>query len=104
MQPPLKLVNRVIRGNIVINSKTPKSAVVERIGSDSAVFARQLCAVTRGVFFTCDTGNDYWQLPIARKELARAVRLLDPKADFLRSNVTLQGNPPLSKEFQGENR
>ncbi|MHC5827753.1 MAG: hypothetical protein ACYT04_70685, partial [Nostoc sp.] len=110
-------------------------AVVERIGSDSVAFARQLCAVASGnfrnilsrarssqllsllcldngegniaslaVFFTRDTGNDYWQLPIASKKLARAVRLLSPKADFLRSNVTLQVNPSLSKEFQGESR
>jgi len=127
MQPPLMLANQVIRGNIVINSK-PKSALVERMGCDSAALARQLYAVAEGnfrnilssswlylnkddrniasvaVFFTCDTGNDYWQLPIATKKLAKAARLLSPKADFLRSNVTLRGNTPLSKEFQGESR
>lgn len=88
----------------MINSKNHKSAVVERIGCDSAAFARQLCAVAEGMVIKRDTRADYWQLPIARKELARAVRLLEPKAEFLRSNVTLLANPSLSKEFQGENR
>jgi hypothetical protein len=94
------------------------------MGCDSAAFARQLCAVAERVFFICNTGDDSWQLPGARKEVAMpyhfveasyaqrlqelaasyAVRLLEPKADFLRSNVTLQGNTPLSKEFQGESR
>lgn len=118
----------------MINSK-PKSAVVERMGCDSVVFARQLFAVTSGnfrnilsrarvsqlesrlclddgdrniadkaVFFTSDTGDDYWQLLLKIKKLARAVRLLFPKADFLRSNVTLLANTPLSKGFQGESR
>lgn len=111
----------------MINSK-PKSAVLERMGCDSAVLARQLYVVALGNFrnilprarvsqlsswlylnkddrniagiavvISCEAGSDYWQLP-------RAARLLSPKADFLRSNVTLRGNTPLSLQFQGESR
>lgn len=53
---------------------------------------------------TCQARSDYWQLLIISKELVHAVRLLSPKADFLRSNVTLFTNTALSKEFQGESR
>jgi len=125
MQPPLMLANQVIRGNIVINSK-PKSAVVERMGSDSVAFARQLCAVASGNFRNI--------LSRARSSQLLSLLCLDngegniaslavfftrdagtdywqlPIADkklaiaFLGIKRYFQKNTPLSKEFQGESR
>ncbi len=118
----------------MIKKERPKSAALERMGSSAAFAQQKVAVAegnfrnikarariwqlesllcldnsdkniaSLGVLFTRNTLDNYWQLPQARKELAHAVGLLSPKADFLRSNVTLQENPPLSKELQGENR
>ncbi|MBG1267257.1 hypothetical protein [Nostoc sp. WHI] len=107
----------------MINSK-PKSAVVERMGCDSAAFARQICAVASGNFRNILSRARVWQLSSwlcldngDRNITGLAVVITCDVGDdywqlrlkrkklaiaFLPLKRYFQKNIPLSKEFQGE--
>ena len=109
----------------MINSK-PKSAVLERMGCDSAALARQLCAVASGNFRNILSRARVWQLSSwlcldngDRNIAGLAVVIICDVGDdywqlllqrkelaiaFLGIKRYFQKNTPLSKEFQGESR